>query len=421
MSAIRDANLAPVPEFDTRIKERHARGKRRLALFLAATLFSVLSLGTLIASIVNDAFGYVLLENTVEPETLAPGGNFAALDKVELVEILRANVSRRFLMKLDSDAPLADRPKDDLIDLVRTEVVDPVVKKTWNLSDSLLHGKGIVAWAAQNSPKGHVEFRSWLNADFVRRSQASVAIDAGVRGAAFGSFLTILITILFAFPIGIGAAIYLEEYAGDTRLNRIIQTNIYNLAGVPSIIYGMLGLAIFVRGMEPITSGALFGAVADPSTANGRTIFSAGLTLALLILPVIIINAQEALRAVPASLRYSSYAVGATRWQTIWHHVLPASMDRILTGTVLAVSRAVGETAPLVVVGAPAFLTQDPTGIFSKFTTLPIQIYQWTARPQAEFRNAAAAAILVLLALLMTLNASAILLRNHYRKNKRLG
>lgn len=420
-----DAARNPVPslapEFDARLDARNAAGKRRLALFMAATLFSVLALGTLIASIVNDAFGLVLLENTIEPEALAPDGDLDALSKAELVEIIRANVSRRFFIKLDTDAPLAERSKSELLDIVETEVVDPVVKKTWNLADSLLRGGEIRAWAAGNAPKGKVVFRSWINYDFIRRSQASVAIDAGVRGAIIGSFLTILITIAFSFPIGIGAAIYLEEYAADNRINRFIQTNIYNLAGVPSIIYGMLGLAIFVRLLEPITSGALFGAVADPTTANGRTIFSAGLTLALLILPVIIINAQEALRAVPASLRYSSLAVGATRWQTIWHHVLPASMDRILTGTVLAVSRAVGETAPLVVVGASAFLTKDPSGIFSKFTTLPIQIYQWTARPQAEFRNAAAAAILVLMALLLTLNASAILLRNKYRKNKRLG
>jgi phosphate transport system permease protein len=147
----------------------------------------------------------------------------------------------------------------------------------------------------------------------------------------------------------------------------------------------------------------------------------ASLTLALLILPIIIINAQEAIRAVPRSLRESGYALGATKWQVISHHVLPASMDRILTGTVLAMSRAIGETAPLVLVGASTFLTKDPSSIFSKFTTLPIQIYQWTARPQAEFRNIAAAAIVTLMVLLMSLNATAILLRNRFRKQKRLG
>jgi phosphate transport system permease protein len=196
-------------------------------------------------------------------------------------------------------------------------------------------------------------------------------------------------------------------------VNRLIQTNINNLAGVPSIIYGMLGLAIFVRTLETFTSGALFGAV-DPTTANGRTVISAGLTLGLLVLPMIIINAQEAIKAVPNSLRQASYGMGATRWQTVWYHVLPNALPGILTGAILALSRAIGETAPLVVVGASTYITFDPTSPFSKFTTLPIQIWQWTARPQDEFRNIAAAAILVLLGLLLSLNAIAILLRNRY-------
>jgi phosphate transport system permease protein len=177
----------------------------------------------------------------------------------------------------------------------------------------------------------------------------------------------------------------------------------------------MLGLAIFVRTLGSITSGAAFGA-ADPATANGRTILSAGLTLALLVLPILIINAQEAIRAVPQSLRQASYGVGATQWQTVWHHVLPSAMPGILTGTILALSRAMGETAPLVVVGAATYITFDPDGLFSKFTTLPIQIYQWTARPQAEFRNLAGAAILTLLLILLSLNATAIYLRNYFRK-----
>jgi phosphate transport system permease protein len=224
----------------------------------------------------------------------------------------------------------------------------------------------------------------------------------------------IAITVIFAFPIATGAAIYLEEYAPDTRLTRLIQTNINSLAGVPSIIYGLLGLAIFVRVLQPITSGAALGLVDDPTTANGRTIIAAGLTLGLLIMPIIIINAQEAIKAVPNSLRNASYGLGATQWETIWSHVLPNSIAGILTGTILAVSRAVGETAPLVVIGASTFITFDPDGPFSKFTTLPIQIFQWTSRPQAEFRNIAAAAIIALLILLLALNAAAVFLRNRY-------
>jgi phosphate transport system permease protein len=176
----------------------------------------------------------------------------------------------------------------------------------------------------------------------------------------------------------------------------------------------MLGLAIFVRVLEGFTSGAAFGLIDDTTTANGRTIISAGLTLGLLILPIIIINSQEAIRAVPSSLRQASYGLGATRWQTIWHHVLPNALPGILTGTILSMSRAIGETAPLVVVGASTFITVDPSGPFSKFTVLPIQIYQWTSRPQDEFRNIAAAAIIVLLVMLLTLNATAVFLRNRY-------
>jgi len=215
--------------------------------------------------------------------------------------------------------------------------------------------------------------------------------------------------------MGIGAAIYLEEYAKgkESLINRIIQVNINNLAGVPSIIYGILGLAVFVRALEPLTSGSMFGAI-DPTTANGRTIFAAGLTMALLILPVIIINAQEAIKAVPNSLREASYGLGGTKWQTVWHHVLPNAIPGILTGTILAMSRVIGETAPLIVIGASTYIIYDPTGIFSKFTTLPIQIYQWTSRPQAEFRNIAAAAIITLLIILLSVNALAIFLRNRY-------
>ncbi|MBP7963781.1 MAG: phosphate ABC transporter permease PstA [Caldilineaceae bacterium] len=249
--------------------------------------------------------------------------------------------------------------------------------------------------------------------DFITSPQASVPEDAGVRTAILGSLWVILIVIVVSMPLGVGAAVYLEEYAGDNRLNRLIETNINNLAGVPSIIYGMLGLAIFVRILEPITSGAFLGTV-DPTTANGRTVLSAGLTLALLILPLIIINSREAVRAVPSSLRQASYGLGATKWQTIWHHVLPSAMPGILTGTILSISRAIGETAPLVVIGASTFIVVDPSGPFSKFTTLPIQIYQWTSRPQDEFRNIAAAAIIVLMIMLLTLNASAVILRNRF-------
>lgn len=342
------------------------------------------------------------------------------LTQTELIKILEANLSPGLLSRFDAEGPLAERSQPELVDLVLERVVEQKVVQSWELTDSLFN-KAEIEETVAGIPQGELEWRSWLTPAFLLTPQSSTPELAGIRTALFGTLWVIAITIFIALPIGVGAAIYLEEYAimvaNPTlrRINAIIQTNINNLAGVPSIIYGILGLAIFVRAIEPITSGALFG-LSDPTTANGRTIISASLTLALLILPLIIINAQEAIRAVPNSLRQAGMGLGATRWQTIWSHVLPNAIPGILTGNILAMSRAIGETAPLVVIGASTFITVDPTGPFSKFTVLPIQIYQWTSRPQAEFRNIAAAAIIVLLILLLTLNASAVLLRNRYSR-----
>jgi phosphate transport system permease protein len=339
----------------------------------------------------------------------------SALPQEALVSILQANVSKGLFRRFENDQPFAERSQENVYELVVERVVEPEVVETWSFYDSVFRRASVRADAAAEYPEAELKFVSWLNPTFISSPQSSDPEKAGVRTAILGSLWTIAITFAFAFPLGVGAAIYLEEYATDHWLNRIIQTNINNLAGVPSIIYGMLGLAIFVRAMEPLSSGTLLG-LTDPTTANGRTIFSAGLTLGLLILPLIIINSQEAIRAVSNALRQASYGLGATKWQTIWHHVLPNALPGILTGTILAISRAIGETAPLVVVGASTFITVDPQGPFSKFTTLPIQIYQWTARPQDEFRNIAAAAILVLLVLLLTLNASAVLMRNRFSR-----
>ena len=396
---------------------RHRAGLAWRLVFHLATAVAIVMLTALLLTIVNRAFGLVAIENTIDPAALARDGvPLERMDGAALTAVLADNVSRGLMRRFERDQPMAERSREEIYALVIERVVDPSVVQAWSLWDSLFRRRAVAEEAMTRFPNARLVFRSWLTGSFIADAQSSIPEDAGVRAAIWGSVGTILITILFAFPVGVGAAIYLEEYARDNRLNRVIQTNINNLSGVPSIIYGMLGLTVFVRAMEPITSGALFG-LGDGS-ANGRTILSAGLTLGLLILPVIIINAQEAIKAVPDSLRQSSYGLGATKWQTIRHHVLPSSFDRILTGTILATSRAIGETAPMVVVGASTLVTLDPTGPFSKFTTLPIQIYQWTARPQAEFRNAAAAAILVLLVLLLTLNATAILLRNYHARKQ---
>ena len=411
---------APASDYDYRMLRRHRLSSLGRWIFLASTVVGIVVLSALLYNVIDQAFGLVAIEAKIDPATLAVDGiPLEELSREQLTAILQTHVSKGLFRRLERDQPFAERTREDLYGLVLDRVVEPTIVETWSLTESLLQRREIESGAAADHPAAVLSFRSWVNPAFVGASQSSNPLIAGIRGAILGSLWIIGLTVLLALPIGIGAAIYLEEYASDTWINRIIQTNINNLAGVPSIIYGILGLAIFVRALEPLTSGALLGQVPDPTTANGRTLLAAGLTLGLLVLPLVIINAQEAIRAVPASLRQAAYGLGGTKWQTVWYHVLPNAVAGVLTGTILAVSRAMGETAPLVVVGASTFITSDPASVFSKFTALPIQIYQWTARPQDEFRNLAAAAILVLLILLLGLNAAAILLRNRYGRQGR--
>jgi phosphate transport system permease protein len=240
---------------------------------------------------------------------------------------------------------------------------------------------------------------SWA---FITSYPSRRAEQAGILAALVGSVYVIGITAAIAVPLGVGAAIYLEEYGGRGRLSRMIETNIANLAGVPSIIYGLLGLGLFVRFL-----------------GMGRSVLAGASTLALLVLPVVIITTREALRAVPKSLREGSYALGATRWQTIQRQVLPAAFPGILTGLILALSRAMGETAPLITIGALTYVPFLPDGIWSPFTVLPIQIFNWVSRPQAAFAENAAAGIIVLLALLLMMNAVAIVLRDRFQRRAR--
>lgn len=407
---------APTIEFSNNVGRRNFSGKVWTVIFQISTLVGIIALATLLLNITNQTSGYVLYEAKVDPDTLTVDGlPLEEQSKEQLMSVLQDNLSSGAYNKINRDTPFAELSRENVYDLVFDRVVKFKVEDSWLLWESLTNAEEIKASAPTDQPGIELRFVVWANWDFLRRQQSSDPVLAGVRTAVLGSLWTISITIIVAFPLGVMAAIYLEEYAGDSWINRIIQTNINNLAGVPSIIYGILGLAIFVRAMEPFTSGTMFG-VTDPTTANGRTIMSAGLTLALLVLPLIIINSQEAIRAVPNSLRNASFGIGATKWQTVWSHVLPNALPGILTGTILAVSRAIGETAPLVVIGASTVIFFDPENAFSKFTTLPIQIYQWTSRPQDEFRFLAAAAIIVLLVLLLSLNAVAILLRNRFSR-----
>ena len=578
-------------DFFHRLEQRQRRGRIGKLFNYFSVAVAGLALIALFFNVANEAFGAIGVVNTIEPEALTGGRPLADLSKHELAAILAEHKGRRLrvlirdtisqvenarftkatvaeivgddkvdpaiageLLKpigVERQAELLARYADHgtLLDLVLEEVVERQVIASFPLSEAIFNFAAIKAEIegpildkyrrAERLDEAEVRvirFHSWLDSAFLTTPMSSEPALAGVRTALIGSIGLMIVVVLAALPIGLGAAIYLEEYAHHGVFNRIIETNVRNLAGVPSIIYGMLGLAIFARALAPVTSGLIFGynfeaptvetaieriapafdgevsydgaalrsesgaideaalgrvvdvflyygtpsltmlgnsAVIDMSQSladaldiavyasatradedhdleargayyrfevaenaridddaydqlmtslvrinsfapNGRTLLSAGLTLTLLILPIIIINAQEAIRAVPYTIREASYGLGATRWQTIWKQVLPAALPGIMTGTILSVSRAVGETAPLIVVGAATFLVTDPTSPFSQFTAMPIQIYQWTARPQGQFADIAAAAIIVLLALMLTLNAAAIYLRNRY-------
>ena len=240
---------------------------------------------------------------------------------------------------------------------------------------------------------------AWVDGTLLMDPPSSDPQIAGARPAILATFYLAALLLAFAVPIGVATAIYLEEYAAKERwYNRLLEVNIQNLAAVPSIVYGILGLAFLVRGL-----------------GLGRVVLAGAMILTLLVLPTVIIAAREAIRAVPDSIRQGGFALGATKWQVVWRQVLPAAIPGIATGSILALSRAIGETAPLIMIGAVTYISFDPT-ILGPFTALPIQIYSWTSLPQEEFRNLAAAAIIVLLGILLTMNALAIWLRNRYQR-----
>jgi len=241
----------------------------------------------------------------------------------------------------------------------------------------------------------------WLSEKILANFPSLTPSKAGMKSAIHGTIWLITLTAIFSVPLGVGSAIYLEEYSRKTRLTRFIELNIANLAGVPSIVYGILGMAIVVRWM-----------------GFGRSVLAGGVTLSLLVMPVVIIASREALRAVPQSLRAAAYAVGATRWQTIRAHVLPAAMPGIMTGVILSLSRAIGEAAPLLLLGALNYVAFVPKSLKDDFTAIPIQIYEWCERPQPEFQHLAAAGIIVLMAILIPMNAVAIGVRAWYQRKK---
>lgn len=455
----RESHFPSGAEFDKLLDRRSRRALWMSLVLLSALVVAVIALATLLWTIINDSFGLVAeIDQVPRQEIVASFGYDPAttsLDDLtydELVVALQGSISNNVGRRLEreqrfyedrlvfetqekwdqvcarDEAPAGctagSRGHGDLLYLVEERVVAPDIIAVATLWQSLTDADGfrdsVYADIAEGAPgfedytveDVYFPWRAWFSWKFITSPASSTPELAGISTAILGSLWLVAITVAFAVPVGVGAAIYLEEFAKPNRINGFIQTNINNLAGVPSIIYGMLGLAIFVRLMEPITSGSLFGDYAP----NGRTILSAGLTLGALTLPVVIISSQEAIRAVPNSLRQAGMGLGGTKWQTTRAHVIPNALPGMLTGTILAVARAIGETAPLILVGAAGFITVNPSGPFSQFTALPIQIFQWTALPQAEWRHLAAAASLALLILLLILNAGAVLLRNRYSR-----
>ncbi len=281
----------------------------------------------------------------------------------------------------------------------------PASTGTRMMGDRLLQSMGVLVLALALCALGallwDVFSDGWRRLDwpFLTNLASRRPEQAGIYAALVGTLYVMVVTAALAVPLGIAAAVYLEEYGTKGRLSRLIEINITNLAGVPSIIYGLLGLGLFVRAM-----------------GMGRSVLAGSATLALLVLPVVILSTREALRTVPKSVREGSYALGATQWQTILHQVLPGALPGILTGLILALSRAIGETAPLITIGALTYVPFAPDGLSSPFTVLPIQIFNWVSRPQAAFAENAAAGIIVLLMLLLTMNAVAVVLRDRFQK-----
>ncbi len=282
----------------------------------------------------------------------------------------------------------------------------------------------------------------WLDWQFLSTYDDSKPARAGMLAGIWGSLWLLFYTAMFSVPIGVGAAVYLEEYAKGTWLTRVIQLNIANLAGVPSIVYGILGVTVFVRNLglfgakQQALELILLGATITIPVPLGATVLAGALTLSLLVLPTVIIATQEALRSVPPSIRHGSYALGATKWQTIWYQVLPAAIPGILTGVILALSRAIGEAAPLLMIGIPTFIASVPGKIdspmdivrtpgavlqvpFDSGTAMPLLIYNWVTLPQRDFRHVAAAGIVVLVVILLTFNTIAILIRQRFQKRIR--
>jgi len=436
------SNLVDVGVYRSSVILRNRWALTMQRIYFGTLVFAIFVLFLLLFSIINQTIGYVSVTQAIKAEQLSTQP-LETLTSEELANILLEQTPRLLLVmvrdnlnKVATDqftstplkdgirgtvpADLADlTPRDltgdagtaayarllaanlspaQLVSLIEVNVLKTEIEKSWSLVESLTQRAEIEAQVAASDADETLIFYSWLNTKLLTQINSQRVEEAGIGPALAGSAYLLALTIVISLPLGIGAAIYLEEYAQESFLNRLLETNIRNLAGVPSIIYGMLGLTVFVNAFSSIT--------------QGRSLLSGALTLSLLILPIIITNSREALRAVPSPIREASYGLGATKWQTVSRQVLPAALPGILTGLILGVSRAIGETAPLIVIGATNSISTYPDSPFSRFAVLPFTIYNWSSQPDAAFKNASSAAIVVLLIVLLSINSFAIILRN---------
>lgn len=381
------------------LKRRHGKARFFYALCWAATWVGVVMLAILLFDVIGDSFSWVLSRAPRDPRMFAmlleqqPGFEKQARE-------LDPGLFSKIENKIKARTKSAERRGETLSAADENEIRQDVI-----------HG------AYTDDPEYFTQFH--MASTFGQRMQVSWRITrdilwnfasrhpskAGYKSALVGSLWLLALTALLAVPIGVSAAVYMEEYATKNRLNRLIEVNISNLAGVPSIVYGILGLAVFVRGLN-IEGWGL-----------GRSVLAGAMTMSLLSLPVIIIAAREAIKAIPDSIRQGAFALGATKWQVVRHHVLPAALPGMLTGVILAMSRAIGETAPMIMIGALSYVAFVPRGPMDDFTVLPIQIYNWIAMPQQEFHLLAACGILMLLVVLLLMNSIAIIIRDRAQRN----
>jgi phosphate transport system permease protein len=448
-------NDSPLPKrevFEQQLNRRQSIGRAWQGFFFFSNLFALFVLIILLASILNGVFGYEAREYTVQPSELSERP-LTELSEEELIGLLTANnpnqvrvLLRDTLSRVPAEEfttrPMSDvlsgstydpaiatltlrdltpeqvgqilidnLSKDQMLSAIESIILKPVIRENWTFLESVFNRTGIEEETRTEYPEATLSIVSRLNWGFITNELSKDATRNGIIQPLTGTFWVVLVAILFALPIGTGAAIYLQEYATDNWINKFIETNIRNLAGVPSIIYGLLGFFLFVNVLRQFTSGAFLGAESD----NSRTLLSGGLTLGLVILPVIIINAREAIRAVPPSLREASFGLGATKWQTVSRVVFPQAFAGIMTGAILGIARAIGETAPLIVtMGAIAFTSGSVTSPFDRSPILPIVIYKWTTEPDAVIQSLVPAAILALLIMLLIINSVAIILRNRF-------